>query len=332
MRGDGFLAVAVPTVAPTAPAVTRDIQLQPTGSRHYVVTGTAVGNNVILPDATKCPLGAMLKIENASSEFIGLHLNGTAAYRNRIPPLCSVTVTLTAKATAAGTWAGAVIAPPDMAGFWSDTDHFLDSTAAARWTTVTNGAGALSAKSAAPNPASCFGNWSLRCGTTAAGYALIHSGDRSLAIYGVGPFATETYGIIDAVPTAAEDYVFQAGFGDDLTNGAHTDALVAEVARANGNTNWWLRACNNTAATTADSGIAMTTGLQNVRIERARGFNRADLWVDRVWGCTVAGLPSTTGRVSGRSIRMIGIAYAANTRTYQLSRWSETFVPADVNL
>jgi hypothetical protein len=301
-------------------------------SRHYLIAGTAVGQNYQLPDARQCEPECVITMTNASSEFVGVCPSGSTTYLVRIPPRGVATFVLVAAGTAAGTWVVTNVGPLDGAGFWSDTDHFNGSGATARWTTAASGTGALSVKLGTPH--ATFGNWGLRCGTTDTGYSLIRGGLTDYALSTLAPLMFEIYGAPSIVPVAGvDDFVFQAGHGSSTTDTAHSNCLVAEVSlAAAGNANWHLLATNATVETRSVGTIAMTTASQLVRVESARASSRADIWVDRVWGGTCGGLPSIAARVTGNSIRMIGVKYTANTRTYQLSRWTETVVPANQNL
>jgi hypothetical protein len=324
MRVDGYLAHAIPTVAPTAPAVTRDIQLQPTGSRHYVVTGTAVGNNLVLPDARQCPLGAVIQVENGSSEFVGLHQFGTAAFLTRIPPRGTSRITLTAKATAAGTWAGG---STDLGAECRGNLVLYGNFATYATTATTNdggyhylsGAGALSrstfSSDIAVAAAMGYTNswWYGYCGTANAGTASVKYGSTTVSrcfVLTSGPYMYEANFSIDALPTAAEDWTVSLGMANTTANFHARMILDLTVG---GGTNYHLQTQDGAGATNTNSGVvAAARTPTRMRIEKTRAGNRQDLWINGVWRCQSAGGP-TAGNDVGFGAQAQGVATAGGT-------------------
>jgi hypothetical protein len=322
MRGDGYLAVAIVTAAPTAPAVTRNIQLQPTGSRHYVVTGTAVGNNIILPDATLCPLGAVIKVENASSEFIGLHLYGTAAYLTRIPPRGVARVTLTANATAAGTWFGGCTdlgaeCRGNLVLYGNFATYAASGSANDGGYHFASGTGALCRSSSSTDEAVAatmgfLNSWCyIYTGTTNGGYAMIRYGSSSTPSgwkMTAGPYAYEAKFSLDALPTAAEDWIVRLGFFGPSGNENCQLTLDRTIG---GGTNYYLDASVGGVHTTTNSGVvAVARTPTTMRVEKTRAGDRQDLWINGVWRCQSAGGPTTYATAQAMAY---GIATAGGT-------------------
>jgi hypothetical protein len=320
MRGDGYLAVAIVTAAPVGPAVTRDIQLQPTGSRHYVVTGTAVGNRIMLPDATLCPLGAVITVENGSSEFVGLNQYGTAAYLTRMPPRGTARVVLTAKATAAGTWSGGSTdlgaeCRGNLVLYGNFATYATHASANDGGYHVASGAGALARSVDSTDAATAatmgfLNTWCyLYCGTTNGGYGSARFGGTATPSgwkMNAGPYMYEANFSLDALPTAAEDWIVRLGFF------AANEAVILVLDRTiGGGANYYLQARVGGAATNTDSGVlAVARTPTRMRVEKTRTGDRQDLWINGVWRCQSAGGPTNYASAMGQAL---GVATAGGT-------------------
>jgi hypothetical protein len=279
--------------------------LAPSRSKSYVFTGTAVGNYVLLPDATQCQVGTELEFTNGSSEFLGVHLYGTAAYSFRLPPRGSGKLKLVDNSTAAGTWAGG---STDLGSECRGNLVLYGNFATYATTNGTNdggfhyinGTGALS-RSSNPNDAAQAVTmgftetwWYGYCGTQNGGYSHVRYG--ALSTLGgwymiAGPYMYEARFSLDALPTAAEDWTVSLG----AVGGTYNCRMVLDRT-IGGGTNYHLQAQNGAGATNTNSGVlAVARTPTRMRVEKTRAGDRQDLWINGVWRCQSAGGPAGAG-------------------------------------
>jgi hypothetical protein len=348
MRGDLYLAQVIATAAPTAPAVQRDVTLAPSGTRHYVVTGTAAANNIVMPDARRCPIGTRITVENSSPEFVGVR-NSNSTLFHRLPPAALATMTLVNRATAPGVWSSrlydpAVDDPSYGLNRFCDFESYMVSghyQGTLGFTGVTNGTAAsivTNTGTASPVASGRQGAIHHGTGSTNAGYALSYTTTTNVLSYlGAGCRAFEASIAFPIISEAAEEYVYRIGLGDSIVGTDHAEGCYFKYDRAVLGTTWRFitaKTAGGAGSTTTDTAIAPVidgTGAtwQKLRWEISSNGLRADAWVDNVYIGTQGNLPLTnTGvrianfgitKTNGGTARFSKIDYV-RIQSYPLTR------------
>ena len=341
MRGRGQLARILTTIAPTAPATTVRQIVPGGGSRTYVITGTHAGNEFELSPSTQYSFsagvaGTMLTIENASTQFITVHLSGVTAFHHYpIAPGGSMTLTLLSQATAAGTWA-----TDRSAGHFRPIEDRFNAAAVSAgfgWSAASANGGSAGVGFA--TQAGGAGAVRVSCGNTNAdGYGVYHATSGT-----TGGFIPDVFvgaAMLDesiwtrTMPAAApgDEYSMEWGWSNVTNNAAFLRRLGWEVnIPTNGNARTYMIAADDPNVTRLDTGVTFANStMYRTTLIRASGATRLDGWIDRVHVGTITTHHPTVLNCN-KHYRVIGTSGTGGNRYFLASRCTEMFCPVDTD-
>lgn len=292
--------------------------------RFFVIVNPLVGIAtlfcMVLPDARTIRLGTPFVFENQSSNFVGIY-NADRTTFHRLPPRATLMCVLTTQASASGTW-HSVVHDPAVGNPAFGLSVFVDFNQTTSGDSVFSDPGMIGIKSGAGALSTALnvyaggrqGYWTLNCGTTTTGYALISNGSYG-AYNGSGCRAFETSQAISSISSAADEYIARCGMGDNITGGAHTEGAYFYYDRLNLGTNWQfktIKTAGGAGNTVTDTGVAPVYGItgaewQKLRIEIASGGARADAWIGNVQVTAAGGHANLPAATTAIKIAHMGI-------------------------
>jgi hypothetical protein len=340
MRGDG----RSPNLLTTVGSATQRYDVLPyRGNQEYLILGAAVGQNYQLPDATQEPFIPNKKtvekvVYNQSSEIIGICAYGSTTIIHRIPPRGTGRYLLAAKATPAGTWYTWLDNCESCGGnkvVYGGFEVYATSggSNAGGYHYILNSAISRSSNSADAAAVAAMGFtdswWYGYAGLVANGAAYVRLGGSTIPtgwLLTNGPYAHTARISLDALPTAAEDWIMRVSlFGTANDNiGVILDRTMANPG------NYYLYAiAGGVPAAPVDTTIAAVARTSTgIHYEKARAGNRTDVWINRVWRGTIAGAPQVA-QVSPQMM-CIGLATAGGT-TRAMAASMHRLIHAPVN-
>jgi hypothetical protein len=138
---------------------------------------------------------------------------------------------------------------------------------------------------------------------------------KNFALFGGGEVMFQANIKLSVLATAAEDYDYWIGFGDQHTGNEQTDGVYLKYSRAT-SVNWIMGAANNGTQTLTPSSTPVTAGgeFQQVRIIVNAAGTQASYYIDGVnIGTVTSNIPVTVGRESGALVVLVKTASAAST-------------------
>jgi hypothetical protein len=270
-----------------------------------LVTGTGVLHWIDLGVGTTYKVGKRYRVENASSEIIGV-MNSDSTVWVRLGQHESCACTLVDNSTAAGVWHVVIHRIGDPSFGFRVVDDFVTYSTPLHgpigWSVTNSGAGAASSVSSlALDTDTAFGVTYQTPGTTTTGFTHFRS---CLAIQlGDGPVSFRDRILISALSTVAEEYWLRIGILDDVAGDAVDGVYFENDRLTHGDTFWRICSASNSTRTktaTATNPRLIGGGLyQNLYLEVSSDASRADFWIDNVHQGTVAtNIPSGSARVS----------------------------------
>lgn len=187
------------------------------------------------------------------------------------------------------------------------------------WTTAVSGTGATVTQGTPTSNRP--GVVQLGTGTTTTGVSLIHLGGGQM-FYGGGVITNEFAVMLDALSTAAQEYIYHAGTGDSSSNTDETDGVYFEYDRLGQGVNWIAVTSNNSTRTRTDTGTAVSaaawTDLKTV--VDAAGSNAYFYINGTVVATNSANIPTTNARLCGPAFHLYSSA-GTTTKTANTDWW-----------
>lgn len=165
------------------------------------------------------------------------------------------------------------------------------------WTAAQTGTGAASAIVSTNVEANRPGVVQMSTGTTATGRASLALGSLS-TFFGGGINVTEMSVRVPTLSTALQEYTLRLGYGDLVTGADHADGVYFEYDRTQ-SVNWRCKTANNSARTTADSGVLVAAGawIQLRFVVNAAGTSVQFYINGTLVATNVTNIPITSARV-----------------------------------
>jgi len=277
-RGNPNVAYPMATVTDTPITLTNQ------SPRNIMLTGSASGVNVVLPDATTLTVGDTWTIKNASSEFVVVKNDGTASsVFELVGPGCTLTAVCTNVGSAAGTWDVTQSGKAQdirYRGFVTDM-HLLGFD----YGTPANG-GATSR--------SGHGVQSLITGTNSAGAYrshVTHSTFTAQTASVTGAIIIDNIAFPYQLSNATDEFIMRIGVfstGDF----SYTKGLYFKYDRAVRGATWFaVHLDGGTETTATDTGVTVDTLRNRMTIVINAALTRADFYIKKTKVATITGAP-----------------------------------------
>jgi len=268
--------------------------------RHFLITGSAAMYVLVLPDARTIGLGTPFVFENRSSEFVGVRNSSSVTWR-RVPPRATCICALSDQTTAAGVWFSRVDESHDPAeGYHFSNDfHSIFASNNSYGELAMTGAVSAGGTNILYTTASAAFVGTCRTGvTTINSYAQLYTSRYS--ILGGGPTAVELRTWFNSLSTAGEEYICRAGFGDNITGGAHANGVYFIYDRAASGDFWVTRTIAAAGGSTSNISTivpSINSVIPNaLRVEVSSTGARVDFFVSKTLLFThsiAANIPTT---------------------------------------
>jgi hypothetical protein len=288
-----------------------------------LITGTGVLQCYDLGDARTYSTKRCYQFMNATLEFVGIY-NSASSVWHRLPPRATCTCWLLDNSTAAGVWQSSVYDPAvgnpaygtvavnDFAGNSTSTGLYGDPA----WVFAGGGGGVPTMTTTLTVPVGRLGEIAAYTGASATGYQLMYLGALNNTQYmGGGATSFECSVTQNFLSTAAQEYIFRAGPGNNITGGAHTRASYFLYDRATYGDIFVLKNINaggNTVQNTAVVPVLVAAGLQKLRMECSSSNSRSDFWIDKVQVSNAGGVSGNVPAITdGIKIGHMGVTKTA---------------------
>lgn len=197
-------------------------------------------------------------------------------------------------------------------------DDFIGSQpqSALGWNALNSGVGSANTSSVGGvTSIGALGVYSINTGTTATGRSCGFAGQQAL-IFGQGTISYRWRVWVTNLSDAGNRYNFYVGIGDNTAAGDMTDGVYFVYSDTLNGGNWTLSTANNSARTTANSGVAVVAATWvNLGVTVNAEGTSAQFFVNGVSVGTIGtNIPTVQGRESGPLIK-IEKSVGATSRT-----------------
>jgi len=244
--------------------------------RNILLTGSASGVNVVLPDATTLTVGDTWTIKNASSEFVVVQNSGTASSAFEfVAPRASIEIACSGKANADGTWV------------WDRSDYLkMKSMKGRDYDTLDNNTitGTSASGTGAAVNQGYNGNLSLQTGTTSTGRI---GGTLNNACF-TGSTGNQGAMILDVAASfpsglsdVTDEYWAMLGIHSQF-NGTIENGFFWRYDRATyGDAKFRRVLAEAGVMTPTDTGISATVSFRRLTLVTNSAKNRIDWYIDK---------------------------------------------------